>query len=63
MEDETSLRNLVMSYADETDIVLEIGDRETTWMSSPSLSSSLLLSSLIILSENILIRSSTIVSG
>ena len=30
MEDDTSLRNLVMSYADKTGILLEIGDRETT---------------------------------
>ena len=54
MEDDTSLRNLVMSSADETAILLEIGDGETTWMlsqlettymSSPSLSLLLLASS------------------
>ena len=72
MEDNTSLRNLVISYADETAIVLEIGDGETTWISSqletnsmlsPSLSSSLLASFLSISSANILTCSSTIVSG
>ena len=72
MEDDTSFQKLVMSYADKTAIVLEIGDRETTWMSSqlettsmlsPSLSLSLLASSIRILSANILTCSSTIASG